>query len=109
MKVPMSLLFMAMLGAAPVHAGEIYGVIKEGDKPVAEGVQVEAATSAKTYTAKTDARGGYRLFIDENGKATLTVHYNQQSPGMEIFSFEGSTRYDLILDKKDGKLVLRRK
>jgi hypothetical protein len=98
-----------LLSASPVLAGEVYGTITEGNKPVAAGVKVGIAVSGKVYNGETDKFGSYRLVVKEKGKCTFTVHLKEQSPSLEIYSYDKSTRYDWILETKDGKLSLRRK
>ena len=90
-------------------AGEIYGSLTEGEKSIGEGVQVEAMCANKSYPTSTDKYGSYRFFVQEKGRCVLKVHYKQQSPTIEISSYETSVRYDLVLEKKDGQYFLRRK
>ena len=99
------------LAAAAVmaRAGELFGTLSEGDKPLPAGVKVEVSAGDKTYTVETDKFGGYRVYVKEKGKCTLKVLYKGQSPSREVMSFEKSTRYDLILEQKDGSYALRRK
>jgi hypothetical protein len=54
-----------------------------------------------------DKLGSYRLFVPEQGKCTLSVKYGDVSPQMTVNSFDDSARYNLVLEKKDGKLSLR--
>jgi hypothetical protein len=98
-----------LLSASSLLAGEVYGTIADAGKPVAAGVKVEIAVSGKVYTAETDKFGSYRIVVKEKGKCTLTVRLKEQSPSTELFSYDRSTRYDWILETKDGKLSLRRK
>jgi hypothetical protein len=100
-----AMLFVA--APALVCAGEIYGSIKEGGKPIKEGVKVELACAAKTVAGETDKYGAYRVFAQEQGKCTLTVRVGDEAPSIAVESFEDSARYNLILEKKDGKYVLR--
>ena len=102
-------LSVLLLVAAPslVGAGEIYGSIKEAGKPVKEGVKVEVACGEKTVAGETDKNGAYRLFAQEEGKCTLTVRIGDEAPWIAVHSFEDSARYNLVLEKKDGKYVLR--
>jgi len=97
-----------LLVAVPalVGAGEIYGSIKEGGKPVKEGVKVEVACGEKAVAGETDKNGAYRLFAQEEGKCTLTVRIGDETPSIAVQSFEDSVRYNLVLEKKDGKYVL---
>ncbi len=95
--------------ASVCRAGEIYGAISQGGKPVAAGIKVEIASPAKTYAAETDKFGAYRIFVKEKGKCTLKVTLKEKAVAAEVFSFEKSTRYDWVLEMQDGSLVLKRK
>jgi hypothetical protein len=53
--------------------------------------------------------GSYKLTMKEAGKCVLTLVYQKQALTLEVFSYKEATRYDLIVEKKDGKLSLRRK
>jgi len=88
-------------------AGEIYGTIKEGGKPIKAGTKVEVHCAKGSYGAETDKLGSYRLFVPEKGKCTLSVKSGDGSPQMTVTSFEDSARYNLVLEKKDGKSSLR--
>ena len=90
-------------------AGELYGTITDGGKPIASGVKLEIAASGNAYSAETDKFGSYRVFVKEKGKCTLTLHVRDQSPTVGLVSYDNSTRYDWILETKDGKLSLRRR
>ena len=102
-------LLTLFLTASCAMAGEVYGTITEGGKPVPKGLKVDISVSGKVQTVETDKFGSYRIFIKEKGKGMLTVHFKDQSPSVELFSYDKSTRYDWILETKDGKLSLRRK
>lgn len=88
-------------------AGEIYGTIKESGKPIKAGTKVEVKCAKGSFSAETDKLGSYRLFVPEQGKCTLSVMSGDIAPQMTINSFEDSVRYNLVLDKKDGKPALR--
>jgi hypothetical protein len=107
----MRTLFLAMLCLAisctTALAGEIYGTVKEGGKPVKAGTKLEVKCAKGSYSAETDNLGSYRLFVPEQGKCTLSVKAGDASPQMTIHSFEDSSRYNLVLEKKDGKSSLR--
>ena len=102
-------LLALLLSASPLLAGEVFGTITDGKKPVAAGVKVELAVSGKTYSAETDKFVSYRIVVKEKGKCVLTVRLGEQSPSVELFSYDKSTRYDWILLTTDGKISLRRK
>jgi len=103
--------FLAMLCLAISYttalAGEFYGTIKEGGKPIKAATKVEVKCAKGSYSAETDKLGSYRLFVPEQGKCTLSVKSSDGSPQMTVHSFEDSSRYNLVLEKKDGKSSLR--
>ncbi len=118
-----SLALIACLAASNAWAGRIFGDIKQDGKPVPAGLMITialappanasaakakpAATPADTTT--TDKFGSYKLNVKEKGKCVLTLVYDKQALTLDVFSYDEATRYDLILEKKDGKLSLRRK
>src|SRR5260370_33294253 len=70
------LTILALIGcAASSFGGEIYGTIKEGDRPVGKGVQLEIKTGAQVYSTTTDEFGNYRVIVVETGKGALTVQF----------------------------------
>ena len=110
--------------AAPdAFAGRIFGDIKLDGKPTPAGLTVTIATAlppaapgAKPKPAPvladstaTDKFGSYKLNAKEEGKLILTLVYEKRPVTLEVFSYKEATRYDLVLEKKDGKLSLRRK
>ena len=100
---------LAVSFAAPAFAGKIYGSISEAGKPVAQGVKIEVVCGSNNYGAQTDAYGAFNLFATEQGKCVLKVHYQNQTPAIDINSYEGSVQYDLILEKKGSQYALKRK
>ena len=121
--VIVSLTLLVGLAASNASAGRIFGDIKLDGKPVPAGLPVKIAVAppaaprgAKPRPASivadstiTDKVGSYKLTVKEEGKCILTLVYEKQAPTLEVFSYKDATRYDLVLEKKDGKLSLRRK
>jgi hypothetical protein len=103
--------FLAMLclaiSSTTALAGEIYGTVKEGGKPIKAGTKIEVKCAKGSYSAETDILGSYRLFVQEQGKCTLSIKSSDGSPQMTVNSFEDSARYNLVVEKKDGKSSLR--
>jgi hypothetical protein len=111
------------LAASNASAGRIFGDIKLDGKPVPAGLTVKVALAppasapgakpqpapAAIDTTVTDKFGSYKLTVKEAGKCILTLVYEKQALTLEVFSYKEATRYDLILEKKDGKLSLKRK
>jgi hypothetical protein len=118
-----SLALLVSLAASNASAGRIFGDIKLDGKPVPAGLTVmivlappASAPGAKPKpvpivadTAVTDKVGSYKLTVKQEGKCILTLVYEKQALTLDVFSYKEATRYDLILEKKDGKLSLRRK
>lgn len=90
-------------------AGEIYGSIKKGRKPLGKDVPIEIKIGDKEYSTKTDRYGSYRIFVMETGNCTLTVKGTKSSPSIQISSYKNSIRYDLVLLYEDKKWFLKRK
>ncbi len=103
---------LVLVGAQPAAAGRIFGDIKLDGKPLPEGVKIKVSLPGATTvadTTTTDKFGSFKLMVKGEGKCTLTLVYEKQPVELAIFSNKEATRYDLILEKKDGKPSLRRK
>ena len=85
------------------------GEAKEEAKAEAKAEPKAKPKVAIADSTVTDKFGSYKLTVKNEGKCTLTVMYEKQPLALEVFSYEDATRYDLIVEKKDGKLGLRRK
>ena len=93
-------------------AGRIFGDISLDGKPLPAGVKVRVTHpggAAIADSSVTDKFGSYKLQVKEEGKALLTLVYEKTSLELPVFSNKDATRYDLVVEKKDGKLSLRRK
>ena len=110
------------LGASNAFAGRIFGDIKLDGKPVLAGLIVTIAPVVPAAdgggapkpgpladSTATDQYGSYKLNVKQIGKCVLALVYQKQTLALEVFSYKVPTRYDLVLEKKDGKLSLRRK
>ena len=102
------ILLALTLFAASSYAGEIYGTINEGDKPVGKDTKLEIKSSAKTYPAVTDEFGNYRVIVAETGKCEITVHFKDQPIFGEIQSYWNPSRFDWVLEKSGEKYSLKR-
>jgi len=113
-------LFVAVAGVTDASAGRLFGDVKQGGKPVAEGVLITVQAVAKSGppaessttpidSVVTDKVGSYKVMVKGEGKYTLTVHQGKRQAVLEVFSYKEPTRYDLILEEKEGKLTVRRK
>jgi hypothetical protein len=111
------LVLAASLAASTAMAGRLLGDIKLDGKPVAAGLSVRLAAAPQPGGAAavvvdstaTDKFGSYKLMAKDEGKYVLTLMYEKQPVTLEVYAYKEPTRYDLVLEKKDGKLSLRRK
>jgi hypothetical protein len=85
------------------------GEAKEESKAEAKAEPKAKPKVAIADTTVTDKFGSYKLTVKQEGKCTLLVTVEKQPLSLEVFSYKEPTRYDLIVEKKDGKLGLRRK
>jgi hypothetical protein len=104
-----STFLLLCLAASNASAGRIFGDIKTDGKPVAEGLQVKIAAPGGADATVTDKFGSYKLMAKGEGKCALTLMYANQPVSLDVFSYAEATRYDLILEIKDGKPSLKRK
>ena len=119
MKLFGALLLLLTLWTASAHAGRIFGDIKLDGKPLPAGILVTlqpvkldekgAPKPTAIDSTNTDKVGSYKFAVKEECKCKLTVMYEKQAATIEVFSYKEPTRYDLLLEKKEGKFILRRK
>lgn len=111
MRTLIAVLISVLLVAGSAIAGEIFGSILKGGKPVSAGMKVAVTSAGKTYSADTDKFGSYRLFVKEKGKCAITLFAKEGDSlaTAELVSYEKSTRYDWILETQEGVTSLRRK
>ncbi len=123
--VIVSLAVLVSLVASDASAGRIFGDIKMDGKPIPAGLRVTIALAAPPDTAVakakvkasptvvdttlTDKFGSYKLTVKQEGKCVLMLQYEKQALTLDVFSYKEATRYDLIVEKKEGKLSIRRK
>ena len=123
MRLQMSVALMIVaLAASNASAGRLFGDVKVSGKPASEGILITVQAAAKPAdkdkdkdkgpsapidSVKTDKVGSYKVMVKDEGKCMLTVHVGKQTAVLEVFSYKEATRYDLILEEKDGKLTVR--
>jgi hypothetical protein len=111
MKATVVILLLMALAPALATGGEIFGNIMEGGHPVGAGLTlVITVENRPPQTTQTDEFGSYRIFLPEQGQCTIVVRYQQQTPSVQVYSFDKSFRYNLVLERaQDGRYSLRRK
>jgi len=105
-KVFLAILCLA-ISCTTALAGEIYGTVKEGGKPVKAGTKVEVKCAKEATARKRTNSDPIACSRPEQGKCTLSVKSGDGAPQMTVTLFEDSARYNLVLEKKDGKASLR--
>ena len=117
MKTITAVFLLIVLVPSLAVAGKIYGIIKEGGKPVRQGIEVKITTIADsskvTVSAQTDTSGLYRLYVKRTGKFNLvvidTLANKRDTLSIPIRSYRKSVRYNLLIQKdKQGKYTLKR-
>ena len=107
------LVFAAIASTATTaFAGKIFGDISLDGKPLPAGVKVKVTRPGSSVVADsttTDKFGSFKLMVKEEGKTVLTVMHENKPLELAVFSNKEATRYDLVIEKKDGKPGLRRK
>jgi hypothetical protein len=89
------------------YAGEIYGTIKGDDGKPLTGQVVQIMQNDKVVaSAKTDANGYFTISIKDVGKFKLEV-VGYKDAGIDVFSSNKSTRYNLLMNKAGDKWVLK--
>ena len=119
-RIIVSLVALSCCIPAGAHAGRLFGDIRMDGKPLPAGIPVKIARAPAgddkpkgnpptADSTATDAYGAYKLSVKEEGKCVLSILYDKKTVSLEVFSYKEATRYDLVLEKKDGALSLRRK
>jgi hypothetical protein len=111
-----ALIFIA-LAASSATAGRLFGDVKIAGKPAPEGTLITVQPAPKPDekatgpidSVMTDKVGSFKVVVKAEGKCTLTVHHAKKTAVLEVFSYKEPTRYDLLVEEKDGKLTVRRK
>lgn len=108
-EISVLLLLFIFLFTFQVFAGEFFGTIREGNKPVSEGIRIDfKIKDERVGSTVTDKYGSYRQYIRESGRCTLTVYFGGQAPYIIAHSYNDPVRYDLLLIKKNDRYILRR-
>jgi hypothetical protein len=98
--------------ATAACAGKIFGDISLDGKPLPAGVKVKITRPGSSIVADsttTDKFGSFKLMVKEEGKTVLTVVHEKAPLELAVFSNKEAMRYDLVIEKKEGKPGLRRK
>ena|SRR2546423_6928267 len=105
--IPLVLLVLLSL-ATSAWAGEIYGTIKEGGRPLKKAPVEIKTPNNKAYPGSTDDFGNYRITVAESGKCTITVEFNKQPATGQVQSYPTPVRFDLLVEKSGDGYSLKR-
>jgi hypothetical protein len=100
---------LLVLGAITLRLpfGEVFGDVRVGEAYVKDAA-VELKCGTEVVKGKTDASGSYRLSAKADGKCTISVTHDGQTPAVDVVVFEKPARYRLVLEKKGDTWTLRR-
>lgn len=107
MKKTLKMILLTVLLCSPTYAGQIYGSLKEGGRPLAN-VTFDVFCAGGSVRGTTDGYGAYSMNVG-NGKCTFRVYYRDQQPSLEIFSSGSPLRYDFDVVNYNGTLTLVRR
>jgi hypothetical protein len=96
-----------LLALTRLAGGEITGDLRSGDQYLSD-VPVKLTCATDTVEARTDKSGSFRLRSKEAGKCRLAVTWKDQSSAVDVVVFDKPTRYRLVAELVNGKLVLKR-
>jgi hypothetical protein len=109
MRMTRLLLFSIVFLPSIASAGQIYGNLKEGDRPVRQGVTVQVTCRNPTpYQGQTDAYGSYSINVRESTNCELKVLYDGCTPTIQIYSEDEPIRYDFVIQKEPACVLQRR-
>jgi hypothetical protein len=109
MKKIVTTILLGLLLPVSVCAGQIYGSLTEGGRPVPAKVGFVVKCEGQEYLkGETDRYGAYSINVGK-GKCTLTVYYGGQTPAIDFYAYDKPVRYNFDLELSNGQYLLRRK
>ena len=91
-----------------LHAGQIYGSVTSGGKPVANAA-IEITCDKAVTTGATATDGAYRIDVPQQGQCTLKLPGYAGGPSAVVFSYANPSQYDFELVSVNGTYQLRRR
>jgi hypothetical protein len=107
MKKIVTTILLGLLLPSSVCAGQIYGSLTEGGRPVPAGVVFDTKCGDQTSRGETDGYGAYSINVGR-GKCSLTVYYRGQNPTVYFYAYDKPVRYNFELELSNGRYELRR-
>jgi hypothetical protein len=90
---------------AEAAAATIYGMISQGNQPVANTPVVLVCGGSEAAKAATDARGTYRLTTSKTGRCTLKIG----AGSTDVILYQDPTRYDFEVTGAGAQTHLNRR
>lgn len=103
-----STLFLALLVATAAHAGVIYGTMTRDDHPLTD-VTIRITCVGDPYHGETDDRGSYSINVEETGRCTLDIEFQDQRVEADVYSGDRPARHDFELVREGNEWRLRRR
>jgi hypothetical protein len=104
--LPLSLAFLFYV-PVQAHAGNIYGSLWLGGKPVPKAEVVISCPGR--HSAQTDGDGSYQVFVPEKGRCNFQVTYGGKSGVTDVASYDNPIKYDFdLLPQGSGYTLSRR-
>ncbi len=107
MKKALKIIMLTLVLTAPAYAGQIYGSLKEAGRPVANAT-FEVFCPQGSFRGVTDGYGAYSINVGR-GKCTFRLHYRNQQPSFDLYSYDSPLRYDFDVVNANGGLSLVRR
>jgi hypothetical protein len=102
-------LAIALLIAAVLYAGQIYGSIASAGKGVGKAT-IQINCGGATTSGVTAADGSYRINVGQEGQCTLSLPDYAGQPSAVIFSNPNPSAYNFeLVRRSDGNYELRRR
>lgn len=109
MKIIVTAIGLVILICSAVRADMVYGVIKADGKPVGKGVKIEVLVKqAVIDSTLTNKKGAYRLMIAGHKEVVFRITYGDQTPTITVFVYDQPVRYNILLERIEGKYRARR-
>ena len=100
-------LFLGFTLARLAAAGNVYGTLREGNKP-RSGASVVMTCGKERVPGKTDTEGVYRVFARATGACQLLVDLPGRRMSAPVYSFDRPTAYNFDVVRDGNNWILRK-
>ena len=100
---------LVVLSASTASAGQIFGSLNEGGRPLVNAYFEVWCTNEKNVPkGKTDNYGAYSINVGR-GRCTFKLYYGKEILEFGLYSYDRALRYDLEVIFENGAHKLRRR